>query len=365
VTGIGRESRLAVLGPVNLSSAVVEEGDIRTLLRDALERRGLTLLDDDALDRFMTKHRMRYTGGLSRELGRDFRSDAAVDAVLVTTVDLYDDTDPPKFALTSRLVAAGEQTSVVWMDSEETAGDESPGVLGLGQVHDFRTVADRVVGRIADSLVAFLDGRPPGAKGAPLEGPGRAQRRFRPKTEYGAPFATVSAAFPTVAVLPFMNDSPRKHAGELLMLQFVRGLISTNAFDVVEPGVVRQVLLQARLIMERGGVSLAQADLLRTLLNADLVLIGSVTEYNDYQGPSGVPRVSFSVRGIDANRRQVVWSSISYNRGDDGVYFFNVGRVYTAQAVAHEMVHAAVERIVEAGAESSKVADPGRGKGKP
>jgi hypothetical protein len=29
------------------------------------------------------------------------------------------------------------------------------------------------------------------------------------------------------------------------------------------------------------------------------------------------------------------------------------------------MVHAAVERIVEAGAESSKVADPGRGKGKP
>ena len=45
----------------------------------------------------------------------------------------------------------------------------------------------------------------------------------------------------------------------------------------------------------------------------------------------GIPKVEFSTRVFDMKTRQIVWSSSSYNQGDDGVFFFNLGKVNTAQ----------------------------------
>jgi hypothetical protein len=89
-----------------------------------------------------------------------------------------------------------------------------------------------------------------------------------------------------------------------------------------------------------GGLSLPQADLLRELLDVDLVLTGNVFEYEDYSGPSGSPKVNFTALVYDTKTRQVGWSSISYNRGDDRVFFFNLGKVHTAHAMASEMARA-------------------------
>src|SRR4030042_3569247 len=91
-----------------------------------------------------------------------------------------------------------------------------------------------------------------------------------------------------------------------------------------------------RIILEQG-VSLVNAESIAGLLNADLILAGDVTDYEDYQGVWGKPKVSFSAQLIEKKSREVVWSSNSYNEGDEGVFFFDVGRVNTASAMVSQM----------------------------
>ena len=94
-----------------------------------------------------------------------------------------------------------------------------------------------------------------------------------------------------------------------------------------------------------GGLSLPQADILHAALDVDLVLTGIVTEYQDFIGGVGNPKVEFSTRVFDMKTRQIVWSSSSYNEGDDGVFFFNLGKVNTAHRMASGMVRSVVERM--------------------
>jgi hypothetical protein len=61
----------------------------------------------------------------------------------------------------------------------------------------------------------------------------------------------------------------------------------------------------------------------------------------------GNPKVDFSARLLDLKTRQVVWSSFSYNRGDDRVFFFNLGKVNTAQRLTSEMTGSIVEMMFE------------------
>ena len=142
---------------------------------------------------------------------------------------------------------------------------------------------------------------------------------------------------PSVAVLTFFNESKRKNAGEILMLQFVKALQKLNAFDVIEPGIVRMQLLNMRVVMDEG-VSLADADLIYRNLNADLIVCGRVLEYQDFDYSSAAPKVDFSVEVIERRSNKVVWSSKSYHQGDEGIVLFNWPRVRTANALAGEMV---------------------------
>jgi hypothetical protein len=51
------------------------------------------------------------------------------------------------------------------------------------------------------------------------------------------------------------------------------------------------------------------------------------------------------MRVFDMKTRQIVWSSFSYNKGDDGVFFFNLGKVNTAHETASGMVRSVVDRM--------------------
>jgi hypothetical protein len=55
--------------------------------------------------------------------------------------------------------------------------------------------------------------------------------------------------------------------------------------------------------------------------------------------------VEFSTRVFDMKTRQIVWTSSSHNQGDDGVFFFNLGKVNTAHGMATGMVRSVVERL--------------------
>jgi len=334
----GMQSLIAVMPVENLTGMPIPVDAVRRSLVQSMKRKGLNILGDDVLEKFLERHRIRYTGGLNRDLGKALREETGTTAVLFASLELFDDSNPPKAALAARLVATHGNSDILWMESVGMAGNDAPGFLLLGLIDDPSVIWENAKGRVLDSLTAYLSGKTP-------RDARRAEKRFEPKSFHGmAPKIPGGKETVSVAVLPFRNESTRRNAGEILALHFTRELSNTGNLEVVEPGEVRQVLLRSRMIME-GGLSLPQADILHSALDVDLVLTGIVTEYQDFIGGYGNPKVEFSMRVFDMKTRQIGWSSFSYNEGDDGVFFFNLGKVNTAHEMASAMVRSVVDRM--------------------
>ncbi len=144
-----------------------------------------------------------------------------------------------------------------------------------------------------------------------------------------------------MAVVPFLNLSERRNAGNILALHFVNQMIRNEFLTVIEPGLVTEQLLRYRIVMQ-AGPSLANAEILSSRISpgADLVFSGVVFEYQD---AVGIPPVEFSVKVIEKASRSVLWSSRSQSTGGQGVFFFDVGRVRTAHRLASEMARGTFE----------------------
>ncbi len=323
---------------LNRTGAAAPVSELQDALAARLEARALSVLERPTLDRFMHRNRMRYTGGISREMARALRAETGARAVLVTSLDLYQESNPPKAGMTSRLVSTGELQRVLWMDSAARTGDESPGLLDLGLITDVQGVTDLVLDRLADSLSRHAAdvGIDRGDRG-----PKSVRRRYRPKVTYSSLDGGLGEVVQSsVAVLPFANQSTTRHAGEIFTDQLVRHLAMAGA-PVIEPGVVRQVMLEARQIQPKGP-SIPQVDVLRAALDVDALIYGQVAHYQEAGGATQAPVLGFSLRAIDTENRQVFWSSVSHTKGDDGVFFFDVGEIASAHRLASELSRAIV-----------------------
>ena len=329
----------AVLPLHNLSGTVVPLEDIRQRLISSFKSQGLDIVPDHVLEKFIVKHRIRYVGGIDKTTAWDFGYETGADAVLITSVELYNDIPPPKIALTCRLVSTGNNPKVLWMDGVGLAGDDSLGILQLSLIEDPQELLEKAVRQLSISLGEYLAGKSSSVASQ------RDVIKFWPKVYYRSPIIEPEWTY-TVAVLPFLNQSDRRYAGEILALNFVAQMIPQKKFSVVEPGMVRQVFLQQRIIMD-DGISFADAHVLFTKLNVDLILAGKIFDYQDYQGTSGKAKVDFSALAIERQSREVVWTCQSHNEGDHGVFFFDWGQINTAHVMASEMVASALETLAE------------------
>jgi TolB-like protein len=329
---------LTVFPPENLSGASVPLKIIRESLVGELRTRGFQVVTEAATDEFLARNRIRYTSGIEETTARVLKEEAGVDAVLLTSVELYSDALPPKIALVSRLVSSGQGPHILWSDGVGLTGDQSPGLLSLGLVEDPGILLKKAVTTLVKSMDSAFESR------GGIGGTDMLRRPLPPKVAYRAGSFPSRKKRLSIAVLPFLNGSERRNGGDILALQFVRALRRLPDFEVIEPGLIRNVLLRERIIMA-DGVSLPQVGTVAAALDADLILTGSVLDYQDYEGAYGAPRVGFTVQLIDGRDQLVVWSSVSYNRGDDGVFFFDIGKSYTAQAMAARMVESIGNRM--------------------
>ncbi len=330
---------VAVLPLTNLSSTPAPLEEMRQQLVNSLKQQGLDILPAETLENFIVKHRIRYVGGIDETTARDFRYETGVDAVLITSVELYSDTPPPKIALTCRLVSTGNNPEILWMDGVGLAGDDSVGILQLSLIEDHRKLLEKAVRQLSTSLGEYLAG---------VRYSKDSQRdiiKFWPKVFYRSPILEPDWNY-TVAVVPFFNLSERRFAGEIIALNFVQQMMTQKKFSVIEPGIVRQLLLQMRIVMD-DGISFADVHALFSKLNVDLILAGKIFDYQDSQGASGTARVDFSALAVEKQSREVVWTVQSHNEGDHGVFFFDWGKINTAHSLASEMVGSALETIVE------------------
>lgn len=341
---------VAVLPVVNLSGTPVPLKTVQAAVEAALAAHGIAPAADDRVDEFLEHHRVRWTGGVDAETARAAGAEIGVTGIVITTVEVYDPMPPPRFSISMRLVAADESARIRWIDGVSSAGDESPGLFDLGIVRDPVELEGRVLGRLAASLESSLEGRGPPAPQCSRPG------RFRPRASFRSPDLDAKQTW-TVAVLPFVNETAQRSAGEILALQFARQLEASGRFRVVEPGIVRADLLRFRIVME-GGVSLDVARIILELARADFVLAGTVRGLADGRG--AVPSVEFSAMLLDRKSSEVVWAASSWNQGDDGVFFFDAGAVATGPDLACRVVSAAVGDITARRTALQRLALPAR-----
>lgn len=335
----GKRLSIAVLPAVNFSGASAPLDTIQKALISSLNQNGLNILAADAVEQVIARHRIRYLGGIDESKLAAFRAETGAEGVLITVLELYSDEMPPKIALTSRLVSTAERSRILWIDGVGLAGDDAPGLLDLNLIEDPGLLLEKAVQNLTGSLSQYLAGRSAGGEAQ------KARGKFRPKVAFRSPVLDQDTPH-TLAVVPFLNLSERNNAGEIMALHFIKALRERENISVIEPGVIRQTMLTTRIIMN-DGVSLADTDIFFSRLNADLVLSGRVLDYQDYRGPSGTPKVDFAAQITERKSREVVWTVKCYNQGDDGVFFFDWGRVNTAFAMAAQMVQLAVADLAE------------------
>ncbi len=329
---------LALFPVANLAGPEAPVEEIESAFRAALFDAGVPLLDADAIEAFAVRHRIRYTAGLTRTVAPALREDTGAPAAILTSIELWDPRDPPRIALSSRLVSAEREPRILWIDAVALAGDDRHGIFGLRLVQEPEVLLAEASRRLAASLAAHLSGAPP-------EEADRVARRYRPRRAFLAverPGERLPR--PRIAVVPLTDLTGKVRAGEIVALRLVRELARRPDLDVVEPGVVRQALLDTRTIPARG-VSLPQADLLRQFLRADLVVSGNVFVFSD--GIHGVvaPEVEFSAVALDTAKRTVAWTLFSGAAGDDGVQLFERGRVRTGSGLTTLLARGVVVEV--------------------
>jgi TolB-like protein len=324
---------IAVLPVDNASGRTVPSARLLAAVEEALRAGGVEIVTGEAVEGWLAANRMRFTGAVSPAAAGSAGATLGVGAVLVTSVEEYVATGIPRIALGMRLVSADAQPRILWSGSVALAGDDAPGLFALGVVRTMATLQRRALGTLVGSLRAW---QASGAASAACAG----EARFAPSVRYRSDLLDASRT--TIAVLPFVNETPRRRAGDVLSDAFIRALRATGRFDVAEPGAVREALLARRVVME-GGVSLDTARVVIDAIDADLVLAGYVRDLAEDAGGAAPPRVEFTALLLDRRSEEIVWEVSSSHAGDEGVRWFDLGRVRSANDLACRMVASAAD----------------------
>lgn len=137
-----------------------------------------------------------------------------------------------------------------------------------------------------------------------------------------------------VAVLPLVNFTRDVNAPDIVMNALIVELLATHRFQVVDPGVVDDVIQRQRIrLTDR--LSLAALQDVGSALGADYVMVGSVNEFSMVRDTQvEIPMVSIALRLVACATGNIVWASTYSRRGDDTETMFTLGRVETLEELA-------------------------------
>jgi hypothetical protein len=328
-----RPLRVAMFPVHDLAGAPDGAEPLTQALEEAFAHAGVEIVSEAAAESSLGRRRFRWVGGLDAAAARAVREDLGVDAVVLTALEAYAPGPAPLLSVSVRLVSVAAEPRILWADGFSKSGDDWRGLLGIGAVKDPGKLRRRAASALGRSLARFLRRAPAEARCPPA-------KPFDPRLVHETPLRPGRLR---VAVLPFLNRTNHENAGEVLALEFLGQLAAADRFEVLDPGIVRTVLLEQRIII-RGGVSFDEATRVLDALDADLVLSGEVRDFEQAAGLQGTPRVEFTARLMDRDRN-VVWQSLSQASGVDAVSLFDFGTVRTATGLACRMAAGVVTRL--------------------
>jgi TolB-like protein len=269
-----------------------------------LEAKGFQVLDEEKLNDFLLRERIRSTGYVSRDVARRLGEELNVKAVLVGSVNSFLTGDDPRIGLSARLVSSSDG-SILWANHSSAAGDDFTTILGLGRITAMDKLSSRVVDKLLDSL----------------------------RTSYAD--KEMESTY-RIAVMPFQNSSKVKDAGLIATYLFITELFKDKKFIPLEYGEVKRLVVDLR-VREKGELDFKKTERISESAGVDGILVGTVDVYKEKDG-TAPPEAGMSARLIDARRDKILWGDSFGSKGDDDIVALDWGRINTAENVAYKVV---------------------------
>jgi polysaccharide biosynthesis protein PelC len=153
-----------------------------------------------------------------------------------------------------------------------------------------------------------------------------------------------------LGVLPFVNLTADRFAGEKIQASFITELFLSERFDVVEPGefnskVIAQ--LKAAGIQPTQEIPLDQIKAIGEKTGVQGVIEGVITEYSMIRvGQADYPLISLNMRLIDVPTGTVVWMATYSRKGGPKFPIVSVGETHTLSELTQQICRKIVADFV-------------------
>ena len=135
----------------------------------------------------------------------------------------------------------------------------------------------------------------------------------------------------TLAVLPLVNLSKYTEASEIVMNSLLVELLDLDVFEIVDPGIVDEVILQKR-IRYTDRLPMETMQELGSRMGASYLLLGSIHQFDMITDRVEIlPVISISLRIVGSETGTIVWAATHTKRGDDTESIFGLGRIDTLE----------------------------------
>ena len=150
-----------------------------------------------------------------------------------------------------------------------------------------------------------------------------------------------------VGVLPFMNESGRRGAGEIVTNIFIAMIFKDGIFQVEERGNIEKFLIRNKLKALKK-VDMKQLKKLGERLNLDAVFIGTVEEFSGGdQGRSlRTPAVSIRIRLVNVKTGKILWMVHHRKTGDDYIKVFEIGKIRSVSSLTKIVLSETIDSII-------------------
>ena len=284
---------------------------VMPLLREKLEEKGVSVIDEDSLDSFLLKWRVRSTGYISNDLARKAGEALHIEAIFVGSINSFYDGKNPRVGFSARLVSSSDG-SIIWAEHAAATGEDYTGLLGLGRIDNIEDLTAKVMDKLLDSF------------------------------SLTSPYKEKELTY-TIAVMPFKNKSKIKGAGMMATYLFITELFKDKRFEPIEYGEVRRLVVSIR-VRSKGELDYIKTETISETSGVDGILVGTVEHYSEEVG-TAPPETLISARLIDARKERILWYDGYVYRGDDGISVFDWGRIRLAENVACKVVEKLVKDL--------------------
>jgi TolB-like protein len=149
-----------------------------------------------------------------------------------------------------------------------------------------------------------------------------------------------------VGVLPFINESGRRGAGEIVANTFITMIFKSGIFSVEEKGNIERFLLNEK-VKNINAMDTEQLKKLGERLRVDALFIGVVEEFSgsDKSDRSIIPVVGIRVRLIDVKTGRILWMVRHKRNGDDYISVFSFGKIRSVSTLTKKVISEVIETI--------------------